>query len=122
MLMTTSAPAQAWATAVAAVPPAASSLPSEAATTSKPATECPAFRRFCAIGIPILPSPTNPIRAILFSPAACLTDLASAVAGDQPVVIPPDGVSLRLLARRLNGQHKIGRDRRGLQHHDDGLL
>src|SRR5712672_4397028 len=106
MVITTSAPAQACATDAAAVPPAALSLPREAATTSNPATACPAFRRFCAIGIPILPSPRKPIRAILFP--ACLVDLQSAFAGDQPVVMASRRrLSLGLLARRLDGEHKI---------------
>src|SRR3981081_2752632 len=85
MVITTSAPAQAWATDAAAVPPAALSLSSEAATTSKPATDCPALRGCCATAIPIWPSPRKPIRAILFP--ACLVDFQSAFAGDQPVVM-----------------------------------
>src|SRR5690348_8181559 len=113
MVMTISAPAQACATDGAPPPPAAARLRTEAATTSNPAIACPALRRFCAIGNPILPSPTKPICAILFPPAACPVDFASAFARDQPVALPADRVLLRLLARRLDGEHKIDRDRRG---------
>ena len=67
MVITASAPAQASATEVAAAPPAALKRPTDAFATSKPVTACPALRRFCAIGNPMLPSPMNPIRAMFSS-------------------------------------------------------
>ena len=47
-------------------PPAAAKASSAAGTRSKPATWWPAFSRLRAIGPPILPSPTKPIRAMRF--------------------------------------------------------
>src|SRR5262249_32563169 len=48
-------------------PPAVANLLSEAATTSKPVTACPALTRFAAMGRPMLPSPIKPMRAMLSS-------------------------------------------------------
>ena len=50
-------------------PPAATSLATAAALTSTPSTWWPALSRFCAIGRPMLPSPTNPMRAM--APSTC---------------------------------------------------
>src|SRR5690242_16741443 len=103
MVITTSAPAHASATVVAAAPPAALSRPTDGFATSKPVTACPPLSRFCAIGKPMLPSPMNPMRAI----AVPLSSLW-----------PDRRALLRMLARRLDREKQIACNHRALHQHD----
>src|SRR5664279_1199677 len=68
MVMTTSARAAAVLAVSTPTPPAALSLATAAALISTPSTWWPALSRFCAIGKPMLPSPTNAMRAMTPSP------------------------------------------------------
>src|SRR5262249_32341227 len=116
MVITTSAPAQASATEVAAAPFAALRRPTDALTTSKPVTRCPPLSRFCAIGKPMLPSPMKPMRAMAV-PSLPHGEAARAPSRNhgQKTLLT---TSLRMLARRLDGEKQIRRDHHTLQHRD----
>src|SRR5579864_7209609 len=92
MVMTTSARAAAPLAVSSLLPPAATSLATEAGLTSTPSTACPALSRFCAIGSPMLPSPINPMRAIT-----------------------PSSRSKRMFLGRHQGQPQINREQPAFQ-------
>src|SRR5690348_12088082 len=67
MVMITSACDAASLLLLAAVPPAATTSATGAGATSKTTTECPALSRFFDMGLPMIPSPTNAILAMVNS-------------------------------------------------------
>src|SRR5512138_3488910 len=70
MVTTASAPSSTPAADPNTPIPAALAACKAAGTTSKPVTSCPALARLRAIGRPMLPRPTNPMRAMAPSPSS----------------------------------------------------
>src|SRR3712207_3354775 len=90
MVMTTSAPRAASAAEAAGAMPAAAAASRAAGTMSKAVTWWPAFARFRAIGAPMLPSPTKPMRAMRPFPPAYFLAAQSGPAGRRPEAARPD--------------------------------
>ena len=68
MVMVTSLAAAASAAEPARFAPAATSSSIRDAVRFHTVTSYPAFSRFLLMGLPMMPSPTNPILSVMFSP------------------------------------------------------